>query len=1179
MIRQPFATPACNHFGTMEHRGLGKTGMQVSVIGFGTCQLRLTPEKQAMATLLRGFELGVNIVHTAPDYGNAEDIVARAVRQSEKEIIVASQGYDIPGNESGPVFHFERLFEATCERLGTERLHLYGVACIDDREVHRENVWGKNGMVEFLLKMKEQGRLSGIFCTTHGAPEYVKHLITCGVFDAVMVAYNILGYHLLSCNPPPDRHFESLPRNRQEIFPLCRAHDVGLMIMKPLGGGLLCESQAFPPYRHAKDVLKNTKASDVLRAILLSPEVTCVLPGTVSVGEAEENALSGHGPIGLEPGQQERLVKVVEELRKTVCSRCGACDSLCSQGLPVSWIFRSGLVNLYPAAVFEQPENIEYFRLHPKLEPVCATCPNVTCICPEGIDIPKGLKEIHSHMLGLMRRGLIPPPDTQKGRIYGDRAFGARVVSMDIPRKMTPGETVLCRLLIENAGDRGWLPDHREHQARVFLGVFVQERRVQALEVTQDVHRDQRWHFLFEITAPTRRSRFHLRLQLLGEHQQFSEKEGPVLFSETIALAGRAPGRNRGFEGGATSMDLERHAGRAVTAAGRLARRACDRVISRGRAFCSTHSVLGGLMSGSASGNGPDVDTSSHGSSRQESSNGSPAAVRSPMAGAQPYDVAWLETNLPASYPKGEPFQLYLRVENRGSRLWHACHSEGKWVELAVYMGDALHCTARIPRDVAPGESVFLTARMTFPISAEDGKWRITLSFLEQNVAWFHQSGATPLVANVRAEEHETGPAARAAAIARGSNWGFWYPSQGITRSRNGCRYPMFIEHAQGCRVRDPEGNEWIDYVMAGGAAILGYAHPEIQDAVSRQLGSSAVTTLPHMLEIKATEMLCGMIPCAEMALFGKHGSDMCTVAVRTARLHTGRKKILFSGYHGWHDWYAETLQPGLRVSSGPPTLFRFELNDSSSFRALVKEHAGEIAGVIVEPAAQAASLDGPVFDADPAFLREVADTCRQEGIVLIFDEIVTGFRHPQGSVQQATGVIPDLACLGKALSAGMPLSALVGRREVMQTSVQAAYMPTFRGETYSLAAAVAALAIYRRRDVPEEIHAFGTSLKNGVNRVSRELAVDGEMIGAPFRMIYIFHEPDALQRSMKRTLLQQELLQRGLLTYQGYMLPSTAHGDTEMEQTIGAFREALRRVQEISAEQSFVRHLDIPLI
>ena len=543
-----------------------------------------------------------------------------------------------------------------------------------------------------------------------------------------------------------------------------------------------------------------------------------------------------------------------------------------------------------------------------------------------------------------------------------------------------------------------------------------------------------------------------------------------------------------------------------------------------------------------------------------------------------PYQVAWLEHNLPSSFRKGEIHQVYLRVENRGSRTWYAIDPGGHWVEVCIYIGAVLHRSARIPRDVAPGESIVLTIPMMFPSDAEGGQWTVMVSFVEQNVAWFHEKGMDPLVVSIRAEDPEPGALAHACAIARRSNWGAWQPSEGITRSRTGARYPMLIEHAEGCRVRDPEGNEWIDYVMAGGSAVLGYANPEIQAAIARQLTSSAVVTLPHMLEIAVTEMLCDVIPCAEMVLFGKHGSDMCTAAIRTARLHTGRWKVLYSGYHGWHDWYVETLQPKLKAPSEPPGLFWFRLNDAASFGALVGAHRGEIAAVILEPAAQAISLDDPPAMADPAFLEHVARVCREEGCVLIFDEIITGFRYPHGSVQRATGVTPDLACFGKALSAGMPLSALVGRRDVMQASLYAAYMPTFRGEVYSLAAAAAALEIHRRQDVPEAIGAIGTELQQAINTLSRELGVRGEMVGVPFRLIYRFDEPDAHRRVQMRTLLQQELLQRGVLTYKGFMLPSLAHGAPDIAQTVSAFRDALIRVQEVDAEDGFVRHLNIPL-
>src|SRR5271165_3890555 len=131
----------------MRYRRLGRSNLNVSSVGVGTAQYRMVPERQALETLERAFELGINLVHTAPDYEGAEDIVAKAVRASGKKIVVCSQAYDIHNNLTGPVNHFERLFEATCERFRSERLDLFGIACIDDREAFRENVWGTGGMV------------------------------------------------------------------------------------------------------------------------------------------------------------------------------------------------------------------------------------------------------------------------------------------------------------------------------------------------------------------------------------------------------------------------------------------------------------------------------------------------------------------------------------------------------------------------------------------------------------------------------------------------------------------------------------------------------------------------------------------------------------------------------------------------------------------------------------------------------------------------------------------------------------------------------------------------------------------------------------------------------------------------------------------------------------------------
>jgi predicted aldo/keto reductase-like oxidoreductase len=317
----------------MQYRRLGRSNLSVSVVGFGTCQLRRVPEQQALDTLKRGFELGVNVVHTAPDYEGADDLVAQAVQESGRDVLILSQGYgDLP--------HFEWLFESACRKFGKQRLEMFGIACVDDREYLGEPVWGPGGMIEFLQRKKEQGRLGSIFCTTHGAPEYIARLVTSQCFDAIMLSYNSLGFHLLSYHPDASRAYEDIPRNRTEIFPLAARHDVGLMIMKPLAGGLLCESKSFPPHATFSTTPPKLTAAEVLRNILQHPEVACVVPGTSSVEEAEENARAGHEPLVISSSNGQAIGSLIDEIKATICSRCGVCDSLCSKRLPVSWLFR-----------------------------------------------------------------------------------------------------------------------------------------------------------------------------------------------------------------------------------------------------------------------------------------------------------------------------------------------------------------------------------------------------------------------------------------------------------------------------------------------------------------------------------------------------------------------------------------------------------------------------------------------------------------------------------------------------------------------------------------------------------------------------------------------------------------------------------------------------------------------
>jgi predicted aldo/keto reductase-like oxidoreductase len=522
----------------MQYRRLGRTGLRVSAVGFGTCQLRMVPERQALETLARGFELGVNIVHTAPDYEGANQLVARAIAQTGKDVIVLPQAYDVQYNDDGPVDHFERLFEEAAETFGRERFEMFGIACLDDREAFRENVWGPRGMVEFLLEKKREGRVGGIYCTTHGDAEFVRRIIESGVFDAVMLAYNVLGFHLLSYNPPPERRFENMGATESLIFPLAAEHDVGLMIMKPLAGGLLVDGKAFPPRRPPAEVARPLAARDVLSAILDDQRIACVLPGTASLEEAEENARAGHRVTALGAALRAEIDDTVHDLRSQLCSRCGDCERTCSRQLEIPWLFRAAYVNLQPSETYETWDEVEYFALHPDGPSLCADCTDRTCLCSAGIDIPASLIRLHGDMLDLAAKGLIRNADFRAQPPIGDEMFAAKVILREVPAGAHGGERCVGRVYVENAGERGWFVDDRLFSyARVQLGVFLDGVAAVRVPLRHDTHRGSRAHFAFEFEAPPEPGVYALRLILLGEHCAFDPNAGLELHAAPFAVA------------------------------------------------------------------------------------------------------------------------------------------------------------------------------------------------------------------------------------------------------------------------------------------------------------------------------------------------------------------------------------------------------------------------------------------------------------------------------------------------------------------------------------------------------------------------------------------------------------------------------------------------------------------
>ncbi|HUU24574.1 MAG TPA: aminotransferase class III-fold pyridoxal phosphate-dependent enzyme, partial [Methyloceanibacter sp.] len=284
---------------------------------------------------------------------------------------------------------------------------------------------------------------------------------------------------------------------------------------------------------------------------------------------------------------------------------------------------------------------------------------------------------------------------------------------------------------------------------------------------------------------------------------------------------------------------------------------------------------------------------------------------------------------------------------------------------------------------------------------------------------------------------------------------------------------PLFLERGEGARVWDPDGNVYIDYVMGLLPVVLGYRDPDVDGAIRTQLDRGITFSLATELEAELAESLCELIPCAEMVRFGKNGSDATSAAVRLARAFTGRDKIAICGYHGWHDWYIGTTARHLGVPQAIRDLsIAFPFNDLDALEALLKAEPDRFAAVILEPE----GLDAPL----PGFLDAVRGLCDTYGVVLVFDEIITGFRRHLGGAQAVHGVTPDLASFGKAMANGMPISAIVGRGEIMRLMEDIFFSGTFGGEALSLAASIATIDKLRRLDGPAKFAGMGARLRAG---------------------------------------------------------------------------------------------------
>lgn len=348
-------------------------------------------------------------------------------------------------------------------------------------------------------------------------------------------------------------------------------------------------------------------------------------------------------------------------------------------------------------------------------------------------------------------------------------------------------------------------------------------------------------------------------------------------------------------------------------------------------------------------------------------------------------------------------------------------------------------------------------------------------------------------------------------------------------------RWPAYYKRAKGCEIWDLDDRHYYDFAQMGvGSCIIGYADPDVNRAVTRAIADGNMSSLNCAEEVELAERLIDLHPWADMARFARTGGEVCTVAIRIARAAAGKSKVAFCGYHGWHDWYLAAnladeanldgqLLPGLEPSGTPrelrETALPFQYNDLDSLERLADVHGESIGVIMIEPVRS--------VDPAPGFLEGVRAIADRIGAVLIFDEITSGFRQTLGGIHLDYGVDPDVAVFGKALGNGFPISAVIGRSEVMDAAQDAFISSTFWTERSGYAAALATLDKMARCNVPDHLTRAGEKINDGWRDIAAKAGLDIRISGIPpLTHIHFEHEK---ARSIQ-TLYTDRMLDRGFL-------------------------------------------------
>lgn len=403
--------------------------------------------------------------------------------------------------------------------------------------------------------------------------------------------------------------------------------------------------------------------------------------------------------------------------------------------------------------------------------------------------------------------------------------------------------------------------------------------------------------------------------------------------------------------------------------------------------------------------------------------------------------------------------------------------------------------------------------------------------------------------------------------------------------------FPLFFERGEGSKVYDADGNGYIDYGLSFGPLILGHRPANIAKAVREQLDRGWIYGAQHESEIKLSEKLVQILPCADLVRYSNTGTEAVQTALRLARAYTGRNKIIkFEGhYHGWLDNILVSYHPGLeqagamespqavlassgQVKSGVNDIIVLPWNNLEILEEVVRRHKDEVAGIITEPM----MCNSGVIYPDEGYLKGLRRIATENKIVLIFDEVITGFRLALGGAQEYFKVIPDIALFGKAMAAGFPVSCIAGKRDIMNliTGGKVIHAGTFNSNPVSMAAAYATVTELEKNNgqVYRHIFSLGNRLKEGIEKIAADMGFPALLQG-PGPMFHLFftrrkkvnHYRDYLDSDMETYgRFIEYLLYEGILSLnRGIWYVSAAHSDEDIDRTLEAVRKVIKRLSK----------------